>query len=332
MKIKKSELLAALEAVKPGLADKDTIQQATSFVFIKDKIVTYNDEISIQCPLNGLDVTGAVLSKELYSFLTKTKKEDIEIEQEKTELVFRAGKSKAGFAIQSEIKLPLDEINLEKKFTKLPDNFLEALRFVLFTCSTNSTEPLLNCVNVRSDGIMEACDNHRLTTFTLKGTAIKKTFLIPAASAQSLLKYTVTKININGGWAHFTDDNIVFSCRVINEPFPDTAPLLKNMKSNPVNFPDIFDEVVQRACIFSSEKGVGMIEVKVEKNRIYVLAKSSTAWFEEWVKAENESEVTIKINPNFLLDMLKHVHSGDLTSKQMRFHTEDWLHITSLYF
>ena len=47
MKINRLILQKALETVKPGLANKEMIEQATSFAFMKDKVVTYNDEISI---------------------------------------------------------------------------------------------------------------------------------------------------------------------------------------------------------------------------------------------------------------------------------------------
>ena len=48
--MKKAELIKALEAVRPGLANKEMIEQSTSFAFMKDRVVTYNDEISISYP------------------------------------------------------------------------------------------------------------------------------------------------------------------------------------------------------------------------------------------------------------------------------------------
>ena len=47
MKINKKELQEALERVKPGLASRELIEQSTSFAFMRDRVVTYNDEISI---------------------------------------------------------------------------------------------------------------------------------------------------------------------------------------------------------------------------------------------------------------------------------------------
>ena len=62
IKVNRVELKEALERVRPGLASKDIIDQATSFAFLKDRVVTYNDEISISHPVKGL--ASLVLSRQ----------------------------------------------------------------------------------------------------------------------------------------------------------------------------------------------------------------------------------------------------------------------------
>jgi hypothetical protein len=71
--MKKTDLIKALEAVKPGLANKEMIEQSTSFAFMEDRVVTYNDEISISHPLKGIPIVGAIKADELYAFLSKVK-------------------------------------------------------------------------------------------------------------------------------------------------------------------------------------------------------------------------------------------------------------------
>ena len=56
MKTNKTKLQTALEIVKPGLANKEIIEQSTSFAFLKGKVVTYNDEVSISHPLKGIEL------------------------------------------------------------------------------------------------------------------------------------------------------------------------------------------------------------------------------------------------------------------------------------
>ena len=75
MKINKAELQTALEKVKPGLASRELIEQSTSFAFMGDRVVTYNDEISISHPVAGVDINGAVKAQALYDFVSEVKKE-----------------------------------------------------------------------------------------------------------------------------------------------------------------------------------------------------------------------------------------------------------------
>ena len=52
MKINRKELLDTLSIVSPGVSNKEmAIEQATTFAFLKDRVVTYNDEISISHPI-----------------------------------------------------------------------------------------------------------------------------------------------------------------------------------------------------------------------------------------------------------------------------------------
>jgi hypothetical protein len=55
MKIQKTNLIQALEKVRPGLSAKEAILQSTSFAFLNGCVVTYNDEISLSHPVEGCD-------------------------------------------------------------------------------------------------------------------------------------------------------------------------------------------------------------------------------------------------------------------------------------
>ena len=114
MKINTEKFRQALTTVKPGLSSKDIIEQATKFVFMDGKLVTFNDEICIQYPLEELDFSGAINSDELYKLVSKLKTEEVEIKQNEGEVTFSAGRIKAGIVIHKEITLPLEEID-EKK-------------------------------------------------------------------------------------------------------------------------------------------------------------------------------------------------------------------------
>jgi hypothetical protein len=89
--MQRQELIDALETVKPGLAQKEIVEQSSSFAFIDGKVVTYNDEISISHPVEGLKVEGAVRAEELYQLLHRITRDEVEISQTKTNSTLRPG-------------------------------------------------------------------------------------------------------------------------------------------------------------------------------------------------------------------------------------------------
>jgi len=99
MKIKKDDLKRALEIVKPGLANKEIIEQSGSFAFIEGRVVTYNDEISVSHPIKDLEITGTIRAEELYKFLGKIKEEEIDVNCTESEIVLKCGRATTGFAI-----------------------------------------------------------------------------------------------------------------------------------------------------------------------------------------------------------------------------------------
>jgi len=203
MKINKSELKAALEKVRPALAQKEIIEQSTHFAFMGNWVVTYNDEISIRCQVPNLDLTGAVSAQELYTFLNRIKVEEIEAEITENEIRLKTGKSTAGLVLHPEIRLPLQEMGEIEEWHELPEGFMEALAFCRFSCSKDMSRPILTCVHV-GDDYMESSDNIRFTYRGLPDGEIPvPEFLIPGTTVQDLNRYVVTEIATSKGWVHF---------------------------------------------------------------------------------------------------------------------------------
>lgn len=328
----KQKLLKALEIVKPGLASQEMIEQSTSFAFVGNRVVTYNDEISISHPIEGMDITGAVKAKELYKLLAKIDKEEIEITVTETELRLTAGKARAGLTFQQEITLPLEEIEKQGEWKLLPDGFLEALKFTQFTCSQDMSKPVLTCINVRKDGLIESSDNYRITRYQVKEMPVP-TFLLPATSARELVKYEITEIAQGQGWIHFrTSDGTIFSCRVFEENFPDTEPLIE-VKGTEITLPDSMNEALSRASIFSRETytDTEFVQITLERNKLTVHGKNDTGWYDEMLRVRYKGEVlSFFINPSFLSKILASTNNCLLGDRVIKFQGENWLHIIAL--
>ena len=175
MKVETQKLTEALEIVKPGLAKKDIIEQTTSFAFLKGRVITYNDEFSLSHPLNGIDFEGAVLADNLYKLLKRIKNEEIDVTIQKSNILFKAGKIKAGLVMQSEVKLPLEEIESPKSWVPVPDKFTKFLSLSVTSCSKDMSRPILTAIHINEEGYIEASDSFRITRcqFDRVGNAIR---------------------------------------------------------------------------------------------------------------------------------------------------------------
>ena len=332
--MKKAELIKALEAVRPGLANKEMIEQSTSFAFMKDRVVTYNDEISISYPISGIDLTGAIKAEELYAFLSKAKTEDIEVKITDAEIRLKAGRAKAGFTLQAEITLTLDEIGGTTNWKPVPDGLLDAIKFVSFGCSTDMSRPVLTCVNVTGSGCIEGGSNTRLTRYYADVLPQgMPPFLLPVTSAKQLVKYAATKMAWGKGWIHFkTKEGCVFSCRVIEEAYPDISAILA-VEGTEFQFPKTIDDILDRAAIFAvkNDPNDGDIIVSLEKNKIILSSKNVSGWVEESANIRyKEENVSFLINPIFLKEIVPKTRQCILGEKSMRFEGDGWEHVVAL--
>ncbi len=330
--MKREDLLHALEIVKPGLASKEMIEQSTSFVFLKDRVCTYNDDIAISHPVPGLSLVleGAIRAEELYKLLSKIKKDEIVIEQSETELVLKAGKAKAGLALQSEIKLPLEDIEVQEKWKRVPEDLIPAIQFAVPSCSKDNTRPVLTCVYVTTDGRVEASDNYRITRYKIGD--MPSSFLLPAATAKDIVNYKIVKVAGGKGWIHFkTEEETILSCRIYKGTFPDITDLLA-VEGQEFKFPKLLTDVLERAEIFAEQESKDqMIKIIVRDNVMQVRAKNPVGWFIEEVKVTFDGEpFSFGINPNLLKSIAMQTRNCVIGKRCIKFTADKWEHVVSL--
>jgi len=328
----KTELQKALEIVKPGLANKEMIEQSNSFAFMKGRVVTYNDEISISHPVEGLEIEGAIQAEELYKLLGKIKKDEIEITTKGNEIILESGRAKAGLTLQQEIKLPLEEIGEQGKWEKLPENFLKHMKFAMAACSHNMHKPALTCVYVNED-IIEAADGYRIARCQLEEKMPVRTFLIPATSVVELIKLELEMIADGEGWVHFqTDEGTIISCRVFEDKFPECSHFM-NVEGVPITFPKTINEVLDRAAVFSKRDHFldEHIIITLEDKRLKVSSESDSGWFEEDINTKYDGDpVTFSIIPYLLKDILAETLTCTLGENRLKFKGVNWEYLSML--
>lgn len=332
MKIQKNELQEALKKVKPGLAGKEIIEQSTSFAFMGDRVVTYNDEISISHPVKNLNATGAVRAEELYKFLDKIKKDEIDIEWKENQVKITAGKSRAGLILQQEIKLPIEEIGEIDEWKVLPESFLTAVRFCRLSCSNDMSRPELTCVYIH-DNIVDSSDGYRISRYTLKEKMPVDDFLLPATTAQELLAYDIKEIAQGEGWVHFRTEETIFSCRVFQEDeFPDIEKFLI-LEGEEVPLPKKLTEALERAHIFTNKEFLSeaLVQVKLKEGEMIISAKEDVGWFEEKLRMVYKGNSAVfKIHPDFLIDISGEVRKCVMQADKIGFRGDNWIHVIAL--
>jgi DNA polymerase III sliding clamp (beta) subunit (PCNA family) len=333
MQIDKQELQHALEIVKPGLSNREIIEQSTSFAFLDGKVVTYNDEMSIAHPVEGLEIEeGAVQAEELYKFLSRVKSDTIELEISDNEIKIVAGKSEAGLTLHSQVLLPLEELGRKGKWKELPEDFTEALKFTAPTCSNDMSNPAITCVHVRDDGIVEATDNFRVTYYEIDSLGLPS-FLLPASVANQLAKYDITQIARGEAWSHYkTAEGSEISCRKFSAEFPETGHLI-DIEGSAITFPEELQEVIDRVAVFA-KRDLSLdeeITIEVDQNRMIVSAQSDVGWSREEVPGKVENlKLKFAINPDFLSSILQKKYTAEIDGDRLRFDGDNWIHVVAM--
>lgn len=335
MKINKEELKEALEIVKPGLANKELIEQSTSFAFIDGKLVTYNDSISVSHPVEGLqEINGAIQATEFYGIISKMKGTDIEIELDENEILLKSGRAKAGITLQHEVTLPLDEIEKDIKWTRLPDTFIDALTFCAPCCSKDATLPILTGVHCRPDGICEASDSYKVVRMT--GDAMKemKNCIIDSAAISHIKSIKPIAFARTGGWVHFKNiKKTEIHCRVIEDKFPNLDEQLQMNELRTIKLPETLLEALEAANVFAKRDHAldENVDLVLSKNKLTVEGKSDIGWYKEIMKVDyKETEISFSMTPSLLHDVLSKSRDMVLCTDRVKFEGENWIYMAVL--
>jgi len=328
-KINRQSFIDALTKVKPGLANKEIVEQSTHFIFDNDKIWTYNDQITIM-QLFESGFTGAIKADSFYKLLNKIPDDEISISSENGKIKFMGAKIKANIKIDPNIKIqpiPVPGIN-SKQWEVLPDNFDDAIAFSAFSASRNMIRPELTCLYVVGENVI-GCDTFRGTKFKLN-SEMKHEFLLPANAAVELAKYNPYKVIAEDGWLHFINkEKTTFSCRTYpDEQYPEQIWNFFEVDGEEVILPENFLEAIDRAQVlltadFDLDRMVTLI---MHDNEVICKSEGDYGNFEERADIEYSGEkLDIKVHPILLSEILKHLQKV-IVGERLLFVGENFVH------
>lgn len=341
MKLKTSDFKKALEITRPALAGKEFIEQVTSFTFVGGQVFTFNDALCIAHTIEGSELECVVQSDLLLKYMSKVRTKEITIEQNEKELFIKAGRSRSGFPLTEEIKLPLEDFMFEDdmEWYPLPSDFNEAIQFVAESCSTDLESAKLSSVHLSADGFVEATDRLRLSNWVLEHPLEgMDSVLLPRKAITHIANVAATQFNYSGDWLHFynEEDGTVLSCRVTHEDYMNTAPILKlpKKKSANITFTDELVPALERSAVFAQRqnKEDEILTVSVMDGKVKLRAESETgSWNEEFVSIDYTGKrFKFAITIDLLLTILKSSNKAKIYPDRIVFTGENWVYLSML--
>jgi DNA polymerase III sliding clamp (beta) subunit (PCNA family) len=332
MQIDKEKLLKVLETVKPGLGKNEIIEQSKCFVFVDGFVITYNDEISVRAEIPGMELTGAVIADELYSFLSKVKVEEMQLEITEKEIQIKAGRAKAWLTLQADISLPVDEVGEIKKWKKIPDDFIKGLQFALGAVGRDMSKPILTCVNIKKEQL-NSSDNYRIAHYQLASEMPVKEFNLPASACREVIKFKSSSIAEGTGWIHFKNESgAIMSCRVFDDQYPDASKYLA-ASGDTIEFPNEMNAILERAEVFAKRDSCmdEFIDIYLSEKKLEVKSNSEMGGFEESKRVVFAGEpIHIQVTPHLLRDILKTTNTATKDGSKLLFEGENFKYLILL--
>jgi len=333
-KINRQELIDSLTKVKPGLAQKEIIEQSSHFIFEEDRIWTYNDQIAISQEFKS-GLAGAVKADEFYKLLNKLNDEELEVSIQDGQFSIQGKTITANIKIDPDIKLqPIQAPGINSKdWQELPEDFTKSIALCIFSASRNMIRPELTCLYVTKNTILST-DSFRATKKTML-SEVKGDFLIPATSAKELTKYNVYKIYTEDkGWLHFTNkEHTMFSCRTFADvKYPEKIWDFFDVKGEEIKLPENFESVIDRvSTLVTADFDLDrFVDLSIKGNNLICSGKGPHGSVSEKIGVDYSGEaISVKVHPQFLAEIVKQLNSVTI-GERLLFQGENFEHAVCL--
>ncbi|KKN56711.1 hypothetical protein LCGC14_0569400 [marine sediment metagenome] len=335
LKINRSVFLDALTKVKPGLANKEIVEQSIHFILDNDRIWTYNDQLAISHAIKT-GITGAVKASEFHALISKIDGDDIWFEQQEGQILIEAEQDSATVNVDPDIKsqgITVPGIN-SRQWKPLPGNFVDAVRACLFSVSKSLDRPALNCLWVDQDMIIST-DRYRASQHVLDAQ-IEQPFMLPFIAAKEIGNYNPYKVCVEDRWIHFVNkEKTFFSCRVTDGEYPvETAMAIFDAKGKKLTLPDNLDAAIDFAdSILVEDFAIDkFVTLTIEPGLITCSGLSSIGQANRRIKGENGykgARIQVDVNPAFLKEIIGRLDTVVIADRLL-FEGEGFKHVLCL--
>lgn len=320
--VNREAFLRSLESVKPGLAQREIVEQSTCFVFKDGEVVTYNDEASCRGPsMLPKSFSGAVQAANLLEVLRRIEADEIRVAADGDVFAISVKGTMVECALEADIRLPLNAVDKPGDFIPLHQDFAEALNLVQQCAGKDETRFLLTLVHIAPKWI-EACDDYQAARWRIK-TGVKTPTLVKRTAVASAGALGVCELSEGENWVHFRNARgFVLSCRRFADEYPSDSitPALEE-EGHPITLPKALKDAADLANIFSQESAdVNLVRVDVKPGspgRVTVTGQGITGKVRRSLAANWGGEPIAFMIPPALLGELTSRHNEVLLSNEI---------------
>lgn len=314
MNVDRESLLAALEAVSPGLSASGALDQSQCFVFRKGKVHTFNEEQYCQAPLPVKGLEGAAQARPLLEILRRFKEEEVEVSQddEGKQLVVTGKGRQAGVIMDKEIVLPIDKVEKPTEWLPVGGAYGEAMLLVQ-ECAGRGKDYATSCVSFNHKW-MESFDNYQMIRYRIK-TKVDKPTVVRARGVKVAAGIGVSEVAFTPSWMFFRNEKkITVGCRRTVQEFFDMGDSF-DIKGVKIALPKGLIAAAEIAEVFSSEiKDNNVVSVSLKRNKLRVTSQGVSGWYRETKKVEYDGrDLSFLISPRLL---------SQVTSKHSEVHID----------
>lgn len=320
MKLKKADLLQALQAARPALSTKGLVPLLGFFRLTDDQVMACNDSqaITIRCDLDGLDclLPGEIILR----YLTSARGDDVEFEQQDSKLKVKCGSSRIELEYQPSADYPF-KVPTDGKDVFFPINtdMIKGIEILLEFIGMNVQSAAMAGVTVFND-FMFATDGATITRYELqKACDLKEPLVLPGEFCRHLVSLMKEQDNGDLSAAFYKGSFVVnfgdYCTALTKLPQCDIPEFDRKLRSftNPDNAWDDGDDIptgldasIDLVCIPLASSDNRVIEVEVEKDSLRLRAKGTNGSALEKVSFTTKSrERLATVDPDLFKRALK---------------------------
>jgi len=327
----KQLLINTIEKLKPGIDSSGYSDENKLIHFTGKEAVSFNDEIFISIPFES-DIMGSIYASEFLSLLKRIKKDKIVIEKRENILNIKGGRTKAGFNLIENIKIP--DISLDDlEWKAILKDFIQGIEFCLFSVSKDINADDLKCVSIKNNYVCSS-DNIRASRYEMEDN-LDDILLIPLNTAKELKNYDFMEYSKRDNKIYFRNkNNVILSCVTMEENYFKQLENLFILEGDEINIPDKLKESIILSEILARKEEEGEnkeIGIRLEKNKFICKGECDIGWIEDIIDIEYGGEdINFIVNSSIMGQIVEKAKTMVVGDNKVLFKGDNFEHVMAI--